>query len=97
MAYDDVIRIDILQSLLTASARQQAPVELLTLSACETAEGDDRAPLGLSGVALHARAHSTLGTPLADQRRDRLCLDNRLLPLSKSAGCRQRKRSAAPS
>jgi len=37
-------------------------VELLTLSACETAAGDDRAALGLAGVAVKAGARSALAT-----------------------------------
>ncbi|MEM1366980.1 MAG: CHAT domain-containing protein [Cyanobacteria bacterium P01_H01_bin.15] len=39
-----------------------SPVELLVLSACETAEGDDRASLGLAGMAVRAGARSTIGT-----------------------------------
>ena len=35
---------------------------MLTLSACQTAEGDDRAPLGLSGLAIKAKVRSALGT-----------------------------------
>jgi CHAT domain-containing protein len=38
------------------------PLELLTLSACETAQGDDRAALGLAGIAIKAGARSALGT-----------------------------------
>jgi CHAT domain-containing protein len=38
------------------------PLELLTLSACETARGDDRAALGLAGVAIKAGARSALAT-----------------------------------
>jgi CHAT domain-containing protein len=38
------------------------PIELLTLSACETARGDDRAALGLAGVAIQAGARSALAT-----------------------------------
>lgn len=38
------------------------PLELLTLSACETARGDDRAALGLAGVAIQAGARSALAT-----------------------------------
>jgi CHAT domain-containing protein len=38
------------------------PIELLTLSACETAQGDERAALGLAGVAIQAGARSALGT-----------------------------------
>lgn len=69
MAHDDLITIDRLQEFLrTASGRDQG-IELLTLSACETAEGDDRAPLGLTGAALKARARSVLGSlwPVADE------------------------------
>lgn len=68
MAHDDLITIDRLQSLLRPAAGE-APVELLTLSACETAEGDDRAPLGLAGAALKARASAALGSlwPVADE------------------------------
>ena len=46
-----------------------SPVELLTLSACETAVGDDRSPLGLSGVAYKSGARSTLGSlwPVSDE------------------------------
>jgi len=38
------------------------PVELLTLSACQTAAGDDRAALGMAGVAIKAGARSALAT-----------------------------------
>jgi len=38
------------------------PLELLTLSACETASGDDRAALGLAGVGLQAGARSAVAT-----------------------------------
>lgn len=41
---------------------REQPVELLTLSACETAQGDDRAALGLAGVALQVGARSALAT-----------------------------------
>ena len=38
------------------------PIELLVLSACESASGDDRAALGLAGVAIKAGANSALAT-----------------------------------
>jgi len=41
---------------------RERPIELLTLSACETAQGSDRAALGLAGVAVQAGARSALGT-----------------------------------
>jgi CHAT domain-containing protein len=41
---------------------RKQPLELLALSACETARGDDRAALGLAGVAIQAGARSALAT-----------------------------------
>jgi CHAT domain-containing protein len=40
----------------------QNVIELLVLSACQTATGDNRAALGLAGVAVKAGARSTLAT-----------------------------------
>ena len=62
MAYDDVININELESILKSDKFKKQPVEMLTLSACQTAEGNDRAPLGLSGIALKAKVSSALGT-----------------------------------
>ena len=42
--------------------KTETPVELLVLSACETATGDKRAALGLAGVAIRAGARSTLAS-----------------------------------
>ncbi|MDP2904101.1 MAG: CHAT domain-containing protein [Methylovulum sp.] len=69
MAYDGVINIDDLEQLLKSEKFAKQPVELLTLSACQTAEGDDRAPLGLSGIALKAKVRSALGSlwPVSDE------------------------------
>ena len=41
---------------------RETPLELLTLNGCSTAAGDERAALGLSGVAVEAGARSALGT-----------------------------------
>ncbi|MEH2067214.1 MAG: CHAT domain-containing protein [Nostoc sp.] len=38
------------------------PIELLILSACQTAKGDNRAALGLAGIAVRSGARSTLAT-----------------------------------
>jgi len=62
MAYDDVLSMRDLQSLLHGERFRRKPMELLTLSACQSAEGDDRSPLGISGAAVKARAKSVLGT-----------------------------------
>jgi len=44
------------------SQASQPPVELLTLSACETAVGDNRAALGMAGVAVRAGVRSALAS-----------------------------------
>jgi CHAT domain-containing protein len=69
LASDDVLSMNGLQSILRSDNLKRSPIELLTLSACETAEGNDRAPLGFSGAAIKARARSVLGTlwPVVDE------------------------------
>jgi len=69
MAYDDIVTMDGLQKLLQLANVKKHPIELMTLSACETAEGDDRSPLGFAGAAIKAKAKSVLGTlwPVSDQ------------------------------
>jgi len=62
LTYDDRIDMEELASLVRAGARHGAPVELLMLSACETAAGDERAALGLAGVAIRAGARSAMGS-----------------------------------
>ena len=48
--------------LKTRSLRRSKPIELLVLSACDTAQGDNEAILGLAGVAVRAGARSTIAT-----------------------------------
>ena len=48
--------------LRTGSLNRSQPIELLVLSACNTAQGDDEAILGLAGVAVRAGARSTIAT-----------------------------------
>lgn len=69
LAFDDLLGISRLQGVLRSDQLQQSPIDLLTLSACETAEGNDRAPLGIAGAAMSARARSVLGTlwPVDDE------------------------------
>lgn len=48
--------------LRSRAGEKQQPIELLVLSACETASGDNRAALGLAGAAIRSGARSTLAT-----------------------------------
>lgn len=62
LAYDDKISMNRLSQLVGLLQYRAAPLELISLSACETAVGDDRAALGLAGVAVKAGARSALAT-----------------------------------
>jgi CHAT domain-containing protein len=62
LAYDDKITMDQLSQLIGMFQFRNTSLDLLTLSACETAVGDDRAALGLAGVAVKAGARSALAS-----------------------------------
>lgn len=69
MTHNKILNLNQLESLLSSDYFKLHPIDLLTLSACQTAEGDDRSPLGISGVAIKAKVHSALGSlwPVADE------------------------------
>ena len=63
LAWDKKINANELSSMLqTSEISRDETIELLILSACETASGDDRAALGLAGIAVRSGARSTLAT-----------------------------------
>lgn len=63
LTWDGRINIQELNELLLPNRQKIAsPIELLVLSACQTASGDRRATLGLAGVAVRSGARSTLAT-----------------------------------
>jgi len=63
VTYDGKLSVDDLESIIGLGQHRQTPIELLTLSACNTAKGDQEwAALGLSGVTLKAGARSSLAT-----------------------------------
>jgi CHAT domain-containing protein len=62
LAFDGQLTMDDLEADIKYGPVRENPLELLILSACETASGDDRAALGLAGVALKAGARSALAT-----------------------------------
>ncbi|MBT9314016.1 CHAT domain-containing protein [Leptothoe spongobia] len=61
LTWNDRLTIQDLENLLSHQEYRQ-PIELLILSACQTARGDDRAALGLAGIAVRAGARSILST-----------------------------------
>jgi CHAT domain-containing protein len=62
LTFDGRLDVDGLERLIETSRFRDHPVELLTLSACSTAAGDDRAALGLAGIAVKAGARSALAS-----------------------------------
>jgi CHAT domain-containing protein len=67
LTYDGKLNLASLEQLLRPYQLQGKPIDLLTLSACQTSAGDDqaaleRASLGLGGLAVKAGARSALAS-----------------------------------
>jgi CHAT domain-containing protein len=62
LTYNGKLTMNELDHLIGLFRYRKDPLELLTLSACQTGIGDDRAALGLAGVAIKAGARSALAT-----------------------------------
>jgi len=62
LTHDDQLTMDEISEMVAPTQFQTQSLELLVLSACETASGDERAALGLAGVAIRAGAKSALGS-----------------------------------
>lgn len=63
LTYENKMSMDDLEKFVGSSKfRFDKPIELLTLSACESAAGDDMAGLGLASIAIKAGARSALAT-----------------------------------
>lgn len=63
LAWDRAINVRELNGLLRSKTQSEGDsLELLVLSACQTAKGDKRSALGIAGVAAQAGARSTVAT-----------------------------------
>jgi CHAT domain-containing protein len=63
LTWNERINVKNLDHLLREQAQiVRSPIELLVLSACQTAVGDKRAALGLAGVAIRSGARSMVAT-----------------------------------
>ncbi len=61
--WNDRIHVNELEDLLrNRESNKLTPIELMVLSACQTATGDKRATLGMAGMAIRSGARSTLAT-----------------------------------
>ena len=62
LTYDDRLSLDDLERFIRISEFREQPVELIVLSACDTAGGDERAALGLAGIGVKAGARAVLAS-----------------------------------
>jgi len=62
MAYDKNLNLQDFENSLNIDKLKQNPIDLLALSACETAESNDRMILGFSGLAVKSNALSAVGS-----------------------------------
>jgi CHAT domain-containing protein len=62
LAHDELITMDRLENFLGLRQYVSQPVDLLVLSACQTAAGDERAALGLAGIAVKSGAASVVAS-----------------------------------
>jgi CHAT domain-containing protein len=62
LTWDGRMTLDDLDRFIRSSAIRKTPVELLSLSACKTAAGDDRASLGLAGLAVKSGARTAVAS-----------------------------------
>lgn len=74
LTHDGKLTMDRLSEIVSVTKFRQRPLEMLVLSACETAAGNDRAGLGLAGVAIRAGARSAVGSlwSIADEAATRV-------------------------
>jgi CHAT domain-containing protein len=62
LTYDGELTLDKLEGAIKLTEHRDSALELLVLSACQTAAGDDRAALGLAGIAIKAGARSAVAS-----------------------------------
>jgi CHAT domain-containing protein len=75
LTWDGQVNVKELSELLKNRGNEPSKaIELLVLSACDTAAGDDRAVLGLAGLAVKSGARSTIATlwPVKDKAAEML-------------------------
>jgi CHAT domain-containing protein len=78
LTWDNQLNLNQLNNLLQNRNLQSGKtIDLLVLSACQTAAGDNRATLGLAGMAIRARTKSTIASLWSvDDESTRLLMNN---------------------
>lgn len=62
LTYNDKLTMNLLERVISLGKFRNQKVELLTLSACQTALGNERAAMGLAGVAVKAGVKGVIAT-----------------------------------
>jgi len=62
LTWDGRMTLDHLERFIRSGEMKKTPVEMLSLSACRTAAGDDRATLGLAGLAVKSGARNSIAS-----------------------------------
>ena len=77
LTHDDRLSMEELAALVRTTRYGDEPVELLLLSACQTAVGNERAARGLAGMAIRAGARSAMGSLwwVSDEATSELVID----------------------
>lgn len=94
LTWDERLQLSELQQLLQQRELRK-PLDLLVLSACQTAKGDEKAALGMAGVAIRSGAKSTIASLWSVQDRSTAVLMTQLYqrlkqsPLSLSEALQQ--------
>ena len=96
LSWDGRINIKKLDELLRDDTfKRKNAIELLVLSACQTAAGDSRATLGLAGVAVQSGARSTLATLWSVADRSTVMIMEQFYLQIKQAGTNQFNKAEA--
>lgn len=69
LTYDKALHVNEMEQIMRSKSKEGNEIDLVIFSACQTAQGDDRAPLGFSGLAIKAEAKNALGAlwPIDDK------------------------------
>ncbi len=62
LTWEGKMTLDDLENFIRSGEMKKNPVEILSLSACQTAAGDDRASLGLAGLAVKSGARNSIAS-----------------------------------
>jgi CHAT domain-containing protein len=62
LTWNGKMTLDHLEEFIRSGRMNKTPIEILSLSACRTAAGDDRATLGLAGLAVKSGARNSIAS-----------------------------------